>query len=99
MATLLIFLHGSGGNGRDLRDYLDFIPLDQLEQKTFGEIAGMAKMDIITPTASERPYTPMNSMSTRVWFDRSSNFMQLGCDDVEDTQGVNESLQQVLERF
>ena len=99
MTTLLIFLHGSGGNGRDLRNYLDVVSLDQFEHKTFSEIATMTKMDIITPTASERPYTPMDNMRTRVWFDRSSNFMRLGCDDAEDKSGTDESLQQVLVDF
>ena len=95
MATLLIFLHGSGGTGRDIRDYLD-LPLDAFQHRTFGEVAEMANIDIITPTASERPYTPMNREPTRGWFDRSPNFIQLGCDDVEDTHGVNESIHQVF---
>ena len=95
MKTLLIFLHGSGGNGRDLSNYFEFVTLDEFQHKTFVEIAQMTNTDIITPTAPERPYTPMGKMPTRAWFDRSSNFMRLGCDDTEDTQGTDESLQQV----
>ena len=95
--TLLIFLHGSGGNGPELRSFLDSAPLKEFGMKTFFNIASEKSIDYLCPTAIERPYSPAMGEQMNVWFDRSSNFIREGTNDaVEDLEGANTSVNQVL---
>ena len=95
--TLLIFLHGSGGNGPELRSFLDSVPLKEFGMKTFFNIAAEKRIDYLCPTAIERPYSPAMGEQMNVWFDRSSNFIREGTNDaVEDLEGANTSVNQVL---
>ena len=94
--TLLIFLHGSGGNGPELRSFLDSVPLQQFGLKTFRHVATDKNIDYICPTAIERPYTPAMGEYMNVWFDRSSNFIRKGItDSLEDVLGAANSVTQV----
>ncbi|XP_005409335.1 PREDICTED: lysophospholipase-like protein 1 [Chinchilla lanigera] len=57
----LIFLHGSGDSGHELRKWIKEVLNQDL---TFQHIK------IIYPTAPPRPYTPLKGMTSNVWFDR-----------------------------
>jgi predicted esterase len=96
MKTALVFLHGSGSNGLELRSYLETLPLEQFGYKTFRDVADMASITIFTPTSDVIPYTPMDGERMNVWFDRSSNFVSLGLNDSEDLNGSDRSIKTVL---
>ncbi|KAJ1418985.1 hypothetical protein B484DRAFT_400334, partial [Ochromonadaceae sp. CCMP2298] len=70
----LIFLHGSGSSGRDMRFYLESAPLPGFDYRTFRQVADDLSIDLITPTAETRPYTAMAGERCRVWFDRPLDF-------------------------
>lgn len=96
MRTLLVFLHGSGGSGPDLRTFLEIAPLEAFQLKTFRQLADMSNIDILTPTAPMRPYEAALKQPMSIWFQRSSSFMSHGPEEkYEDTSGVEESLEQV----
>jgi predicted esterase len=94
---LLIFLHGSGSSGRDLRTYIECVPLVEFNHNTFRQVADINSIDIIYPTATLRPYTAAMDMPLNVWFDRSSDFNIKGLDDKEDIEGVNFSSNKIIE--
>jgi predicted esterase len=91
----LFFLHGSGGNGKELRSYLQQMPLRQFQLKSFGDVLKENNFDLFTPTAKVRRYTPMGGEKMSVWFDRSSNFVSEGLNSSEDTEGMDNSLQYI----
>ena len=94
--TLLVFLHGSGGNGPELRTFLDSVPLEQFGFRTFRSIANEKNIEYVCPTANKRSYTPAMGEKMNVWFDRSENFHRRGIEDpVEDVVGANDSVNQV----
>lgn len=94
--TLLILLHGSGGNGPELRTYLDTIPLEHFGHRTFRSVAAERNIQYICPTAASRPYTPALGQVMNVWFDRSDSFIRRGFEDpAEDIEGANNSVNQV----
>ena len=98
--TLVVFLHGQGGNGPELRSYLDSVPLEYFGLKTFRNVALEKNIEYICPTAVPRKYTPAMGERLNVWFDRSSDFIRKGIDDpVEDVQGANNSITQVRESY
>ena len=97
--TVMVMLHGSGSTGIELRQYLSHIPLgEEYQQRTFIEECARLQIDIITPTALEKPYSPAMRMPMSVWFDRPANFAVLGsaddCKD-EDVVGINSSLERI----
>lgn len=94
---LLIFLHGSGSSGRDLRTYIECVPLVEFNHNTFRQVADINSIDIIYPTAPLRPYSAAMGMQLNVWFDRSSNFHIEGLDSSEDIEGVNISSNKIIE--
>eukprot|EP00596_Hydrurales_sp_CCMP1899_P008800 CAMPEP_0119051804 /NCGR_PEP_ID=MMETSP1177-20130426/73298_1 /TAXON_ID=2985 /ORGANISM="Ochromonas sp, Strain CCMP1899" /LENGTH=354 /DNA_ID=CAMNT_0007031129 /DNA_START=113 /DNA_END=1178 /DNA_ORIENTATION=- len=94
--TLVVFLHGSGGTGPDLRSFLDLVPLEQFGHKTFRKVAEEKNIEYICPTAVMRPYTAAMGQKTNVWFDRSGDFTQKGLDDYEDLETTNSSVTQIL---
>jgi Phospholipase/Carboxylesterase len=93
--TLLIFLHGSGGTGPELRTFLDTIPLEQFGMKTFYNVTKEKSIEYVCPTAVKRPYTPAMGESMNVWFDRGADFVRNGLNDKEDLPGANGSVNQV----
>ena len=98
--TLLVFLHGSGGNGPELRTFLDSVPLEQFGFRTFRSIANEKNIEYVCPTANKRSYTPAMGEKMNVWFDRSENFHRRGIEDpVEDVVGANDSVNQVSNSF
>ncbi|KAM9805710.1 lysophospholipase-like protein 1 [Syngnathus typhle] len=60
-SATVIFLHGAGGTGQELRTWVRDVMMPGL---TFAHIR------VIYPTAPTRPYTPMNGALSTVWFDR-----------------------------
>lgn len=95
MATLLIILHGSGGTGPGLRTLFEALPIDKFHGRTFRQVADLGSIEILTPTAPLRRYTPCAGVKMNVWFDRSERFNSEGLDSREDIEGVNESLAKV----
>ncbi len=96
-STVLLFLHGSGGKGAELRAFLECIPIEEFVGKTFRETCDVSKIDIVTPTSDVRNYKPNMNMPTNVWFNRSSKFLQLGLNDsYEDVKGIDESINKIM---
>lgn len=95
-SALLVFLHGSGSSGPELRTFLDAAPLDACDRSFSRALREDLRCDLLCPTAEQRPYTPSLGMPSNVWFDRSSHFLQRGiADDTEDEQGVAASVAQI----
>lgn len=95
--TALIFLHGSGSSGREIRSYLEALPVPKLDYKTFRQVMDTLDIDIYTPTAESRPYTPFGGEEANVWFDRSPNFLNEGLRTQEDVKGTDESLTKLFQ--
>ena len=90
MKVLMIFMHGSGGDGRELSTYFDIYPLMfEKTLQTFREHAKSHDIDIVTPSAPSRPYSPALGACMNVWYDRSPTFPACGMDDIDDTVGIN----------
>lgn len=95
--TVLVFLHGSGGDGVELRAFLECVPIEEFVGKTFREACDVSNIDLVTPTSELRNYKPNMNIPTRVWFNRSSEFHQLGVNDsYEDVDGINESINKIM---
>jgi len=95
--SLVIFLHGSGGNGGELRQFLSVVPLGEKQgYRPFVDVLGSQNMDLLTPTAVSRAYTPFDEAPSTVWFNRAADFLSKGAEDVyEDVEGANKSFDQV----
>lgn len=88
----IVFLHGSGSSGIDIRTFFDSIPLESFGHKTFSDVLHLLDFDLITPSANERYYTASGGLS-RVWYDRSPIWHSAGVEDIyEDRTGIEESL-------
>ena len=97
MSTAVFFLHGSGDTGPNLRLYMDSLPLEDFEFKTFTQVGNDFGITVYTPSSGARKYTPAFGNSMNVWFDRSADFNVLGLEDTfEDEQGIRESLGTLL---
>lgn len=95
--TALIFLHGSGGNGHDVKSFLNCVPLHDFGEETFSDVAQSIGMDIIAPTSDVRRYTAMNYERLNVWFDRTAKFFSPdGLNDEEDLHGIEQSLAKIF---
>lgn len=96
--ALLIFLHGAGGNGRDLRQFLATVPFGAAQgYLPFEMLAREEGIDILTPTAEAVPYSPLLGECVPVWFNRATNFLQHGLDDTfEDVEGATKSLGSII---
>jgi len=95
--TVLVFLHGSGGNGIELRTFLECVPIEEFVGKTFRETCDASKIDIVAPTSDLRNYRPNMNMPTNVWYNRSLEFLQSGIhDNYEDIDGINESIDKII---
>jgi predicted esterase len=96
MKTLIVFLHGSGSNGRDISTFLHYVPLPNYNFQSFMAASKAMDIDVVTPTSPIIPYTPAMGTNMHVWFDRSSDFLRKGRDDIEDTSGVESSISNML---
>ena len=97
MSTALFFLHGSGDTGPNLRLYMDSLPMEDFEFKTFTQVSNDCNITIYTPSSGTRKYTPAFGAPSNVWFDRSADFNILGLEDTfEDEEGIRESISTVL---
>jgi len=92
----MVILHGSGSCGQDIAGYLDSVPIPEYRFETFRDAASALSMDIITPSAASRRYTPFGGERCNVWYDRSADFMRKGLSDIEDFDGTEQSLEKVL---
>lgn len=77
----VVFLHGSGGNGRDL--------LHGLRAAGFEEELKDMGLELHCPAAPPRPYSMLGGMRQTVWFDR----IDLHPDAPEDAKGADVSYQ------
>ncbi len=92
----LIFLHGSGSRGDQLRLFLEALPLPSCDNRTFRQVLDSLNIQLFTPTSDTRPYTGCLGQVMNIWYDRASNWENLGCDDLyEDVEGANDSLNKV----
>lgn len=96
--SLLIFLHGSGGDGRALQQFLSSVPLGAAQDyQPFEKLAREEGIDILAPTAEAVPYSPLLGECVPVWFNRATNFLQCGLDDpFEDVEGATKSLEALV---
>jgi len=76
--SALILLHGSGGDGNNLYEYIDKL------HPTFFNNLEESKIKVVLPTAKLIPYS-LTGKETRAWFDRKS----IAYDSIEDTEGLN----------
>ena len=93
-----VFLHGSGGNGRELAQYFGAIPMGGAAYNfdSFHDVCLARNIQIFTPTADEIPYSPAMQMPLTVWYDRSANYLEEGLEDGEDKEGIERSLSIIL---
>ena len=95
MRGLIIFLHGAGDTGDNFDDTLYSTKLPSFDAKSFMSILKDMNYDILTPTAKLRRYKPAYNDEMNVWYNRSLNFFDLGRDDIEYVDDINESINQV----
>ena len=88
MKTCLIFLHGSGGNGDEIRSFLEFAPVSQFNFSTFKHMIDGSLIDLFTPTAPLNFYSP-SQVPMNVWFDRSKYFALEGLETKEHLSSTN----------
>lgn len=95
---LLVFFHGSGGTGRESKNFLENYPISELNELSvidnLTSIHGF-EIDLWCPTAPRREYSPCFGEKLNVWHNRSANFHKLGKGDMEDLAGIEESLSNV----
>jgi len=93
----IVFLHGSGSNGRDLKSFLSVVAMKEFNFQSFTEVCEAHRWHLCTPTAPMRHYTPDGCEERNVWFDRSAQWHDSGlADENEDVEGTDESIRQVL---
>ena len=85
--AIVVMLHGSGDSGEGIRDWI------RATGSVFLEALEAANVEIVFPTAPERPYSLSGGYDQRVWFDRT----ELSPRDAEDTEGIASSRRQVTE--
>ena len=95
MKGLVIFLHGAGDTGDNFDDTLYSTKLHSFNSKSFMSILDEMNFDMITPTAKLRRYKPACNDEMSVWYNRSLNFLDLGRDDLEYIDDINDSINQV----
>ena len=96
-STAVFFLHGSGDTGPNLRLYMDSLPIETFDFKTFTQVSQENGITVYTPSSGTRKYTPAFGSSMNVWFDRSADFNCLGLEDTyEDQEGISKSLDMLL---
>jgi predicted esterase len=94
--TAIVFLHGSGSSGLDLRQFFESVPLENFGYETFFSVLTQSSMNLFTPTAENRRYTAMGGERMNIWFDREYNFLNAGMNGDEDLYGIDRSFSQLL---
>eukprot|EP00981_Chlorochromonas_danica_P000671 scaffold146_cov171-Ochromonas_danica.AAC.20 len=89
-AALMCVCHGS--SGIELKTFLESYRLPQFNLQTFRQVLDGLAIDLYTPTAPNRSYSPANGEKMNVWFDRNPRFLQEGMKSQEDLMGINHSL-------
>ena len=95
--SLLLFLHGSGNTGTNMKDFLRTMPF-QLEDEfcPLTEHLRQRGVDVICPTAPLQRYVAAGGAKMNIWFNRSLHWSEEGLGSVEDTAGTDASLDQVI---
>ncbi|CAM9583733.1 unnamed protein product [Discosporangium mesarthrocarpum] len=86
----VVFLHGSGGTGQGIREWLHAASMGRFECR-LSELG----LKLVCPTSPLRSYTLAGGASSRVWFDRT----ELSPSAKQDKAGVRRSMQQVKEEL
>ncbi|XP_012276078.1 lysophospholipase-like protein 1 [Orussus abietinus] len=86
-ATLILF-HGSGGNGDDMKEWVDMMNREELK---------FPHIKIIYPTAPPQRYTPNGGMISNVWFDRKDISMFVP-EEVESVNLMCEKASELIEK-
>jgi predicted esterase len=90
MSSLVVFLHGSGSSGLEMRQFLQLFPFSR--GNTFLKEMKKLNADVVCPTSHSIPYSPLLKEPSNVWFDRSLEFTTLGRDDpYEDESNIERS--------
>ncbi len=89
----LLILHGSGGNGGEIREFLDEYPIEHQNWQTFHQLMNGINCDIHSPSSKVIRYSPAGGERMNVWFDRSPRFQREGLDSEEDSDGATQSIQ------
>jgi predicted esterase len=98
--SLIVFLHGSGGNGSELRSYLETIPLALFGYNSYVDvISSELNMSVFTPSSSVRRYSAAGGERMNVWYDRTPAFMREGRGSDEDIAGINSSIEMLLKKI
>ncbi|ETV95067.1 hypothetical protein H310_11361 [Aphanomyces invadans] len=87
----LVFLHGSGGNGDDMKEWLELIQVPGFNE-SFVELLKTRNVEVYTPTANVLPYPPCGNSLMHVWFTRQVNWNALGCGGAEDLHHTDVSM-------
>ena len=75
----LIFLHGSGSNGNEMRNILNTLPLETYKYNSFVDILiNNLGWELKTPTADMIPYDVCDGEVMNCWFNRKSTFQWNG---------------------
>ena len=94
-STCIVIFHGPGSSGSELRCYLDNVPLEDFEFRTFSQVAQSLSIDVVTPTAKPRSYAVIGGERCNVWADRSPDFMKLGLEGMVDKSGIDATLNEI----
>ena len=90
----LIFLHGSGDSGTELKNFLNMVTLHEYNYKSFNDvILRQFGWSMKTPTAPMRPYSAAMGENMNVWYNRSASFCDNGLNEAyEDISGADETV-------
>jgi predicted esterase len=98
--SLLVFLHGSGGNGSELRSYLENIPLASFGYNSYVDvISSELNISVFSPSSGVRRYSAAGGERMNVWYDRTPAFMKEGRNSTEDIAGINSSIEILLKKI
>jgi hypothetical protein len=87
-------LHGSGGNGSELRSYLENIPLASFAYNSYVDvISSELNISVFSPSSGVRRYSAAGGERMNVWYDRTPDFMREGRNSGEDIAGINSSIE------
>ena len=94
-----MFLHDSTSNGVELRTYFETVPIPTFGYRTFRDVAELASIEILTPTATPISYKLMGGLTMNAWYNRSSDYIPSKSEGTEDIEGMERSLEMVKYLF
>jgi predicted esterase len=91
---------GAGESGEGIRMFLQSMPVDARSGATFSHLLQNRGIDLITPSASPRPYTLCGGDVMNVWFDRAPHALANGFHERdEDTTGISRSMRAIIDEY